>query len=142
MNIADCDPTKTLTLYTAASFSRINLKKKIQMVRYFASPRSVLTKMLCVLFVVFWWNPTMVRLVGAVGTFVLGLPKKRKKVRNPGLQHVGDRAETAALTGVPPLKNSKYVITSLRYTVALTLPSRLHCPRYTLPDSFGSRTRS
>ena len=31
----------------------------------------------------------MVRLVGAVGTFVLGLYKKRKIVPHQGLQHVG-----------------------------------------------------
>ena len=30
----------------------------------------------------------MVRSVGAVGTFVLGLHKKREKVPHPGLQHV------------------------------------------------------
>ena len=30
----------------------------------------------------------MVRSVGAVGTFVLGLHKKREKVHHPGLQHV------------------------------------------------------
>ena len=32
----------------------------------------------------------MVRSVGAVGTFVLGLHKKREKVHHPGLQHVND----------------------------------------------------
>ena len=31
----------------------------------------------------------MLRSVGAVGTFVLGLHEKRKKVNHPGLQHVG-----------------------------------------------------
>ena len=33
----------------------------------------------------------MVRSVGAVGTFVLGLHKKREKVHHPGLQHVCSR---------------------------------------------------
>ena len=32
----------------------------------------------------------VLRSVGAVGTFVLGLHEKRKKVHHPGLQHVGN----------------------------------------------------
>ena len=37
----------------------------------------------------------MVRSVGAVGTFVLGLHKKREKVHHPGLQHVRDQPGAA-----------------------------------------------
>jgi hypothetical protein len=39
----------------------------------------------------------MLRLVGAVGTFVLGLHEKREKVHHPGLQHVHEARKGSKL---------------------------------------------
>ena len=47
----------------------------------------------------------MVRSVGAVGTFVLGLHKKREKVHHPGLQHVTDHGTDTEVGTSTPLRS-------------------------------------
>ena len=63
----------------------------------------------------------VLRSVGAVGTFVLGLHEKREKVPHPGLQHVQTASATMLDSGKSKKRKGFFVLVRMGSFCALSL---------------------